>query len=372
MHEIALHNNHNIDDFRAPFTEESLKAPAIQLKAITPYHQGLLTQCLSAVHDMFATFLSIDHVTVKALPIFYFVRIAYAVVVLIKLRCAVVDEKNGAEFPFKEEDLRVEQHLDTLLHTFQRLANEDAFRPARMFMIIVTKLRDGFRMNKAATNGNAPTSQSAPESRVIAIEAGVPDRQKAPLYSNSAAGSKKTSRNSSITHSIAASHTSRELEPVDELRQQQQQQQQPYLQPPLHSQQSQQQRQQHQHQNYSHAQTPLHFLSEVATNDAHSHNMASSSMPYQGPSRRHSVSSGQWYPNQMAHEHSGTMMGGMEYGNNADSALDRAIDMTMSIADGDLSSLFMEGGNYGYNPGIVPEGHMGVYGDSGGGGGSGW
>lgn len=368
MHEIALHNNHNIDDFRAPFTEESLKAPPIQLKSITPYHQGLLTQCLSSVHDMFATFSAIDHVTVKALPIFYFVRIAYAVVVLIKLRCAVVEQKNGAEFPFKAEDLRVEQHLDTLLHTFQRMANEDAFRPARMFMIIVSKLRDGFKINKANAADNALTGLPAHDSHVIAIEAGVPDRQRVPLFSHSAAGSKKTSRKSSTAHSVAASHASRRSEPVEDgvVRQQ------PYAQPPSHPQQPHQQHQQQQHPNYSDAQTPLHFLSEVATTDAHVNNMASSSMPYQHQPQHQSVSSGSWYSNQMPQEHSGMMMGGMEYGGNMDPAFEQAMDMTMSIGDGDLSSLFMESGNYGYSEGMVPEGHMGVYGNGGGGGSGGW
>jgi len=312
MHEIALHHNHNIDDFRAPFTEESLKAPSIQLKSLTPYHQGLLAQCLQSVHDMFRTFTSFDLVTIKAIPIFYFVRIAYAVVVLIKLRCAIVESK--AEMPFREEDLQVDYHLDSLLQAFQRIASEDAFRPAKMFMIVVSKLRDGFKASKGSSQGT-PRADTAP----IVIEAGVPDRRKAPAFSDRIIKKIQSSR----TTSLASTPT-----PQDHMQHQQQMPQQPQ---------------------YSNAQTPLHFLSEVATHDANQ-NMT----PYQA---------NQWYEEGVPQQQQqGMNMNGLPYGNgpNTDPAFEQAMDMTMSIGDGDLSSLFMEGGGYGYGQGMVPEGAIGA------------
>lgn len=331
MHEIALHNNHNIDDFRAPFTEESLKAPSINAKSLTPYHQGLLKSCLTAIHVMLRTFSSFDLVTFKALPIFYFVRVAYAVVVMIKLRCAAVDPTS--ELPFKDDDLQVEYHLDTLLRTFQRLASEDAFRPARMFMVIISKLNDGFKKGKPNV-ANGDGSAAAPP---FATEVGVPDRRRAPHISERVA--RKISQKPTSSHPSVS-----ESQP-----QQYAEQQQPY---PHH--------QQHLQNNpYSHAQTPLHFLSEVATNDA-SHNMAQPSTSYQQP-----IGGSGWYQNTIPQQQPGMMMGDVQY-QTGDPAFDQAMDMTMSIGEGDLSSLFMEG-NYGYGPGVIPEGHMGVQN-----GGSGW
>lgn len=339
MHEIALHNNHNIDDFRAPFTEESLKAPSVQLKALTPYHQGLLTECLAAVHSMFNTFAMFDLTTVKGLPIFYFVRIAYAVVVLIKLRNATVQAKS--ELPFKEEDLRVEDHLDAIVNTFQRLAGEDAFRPARMFMVIISKLRDGFKASKGGKAHPSPKQEGRP----WAIEEGVPDRRRAPAVSIGSV-SKRSSHKGSAAPSVA-SEGPREQE-LDRR----------FYTAPAPAQQH----------TYSNAQTPLHFLSEVATNDAASA-MSSNGATYQ-------QSQPGWYgqtqmPQQMQHQqqHDNAMIIRVQpgsYPTNADPAFEQAMDMTMSIGDGDLSSLFMDGGNYGA-PGLVPEGHVGNYA-----GGSGW
>ena len=57
---------------------------------------------------------------------------------------------------------------------------------------------------------------------------------------------------------------------------------------------------------------------------------------------------------------------------NIDPAFEQAMDMTMSIGEGDLSSLFMEGGNYGYGAGMVPEGNAGMTGHMPGYGGGGW
>lgn len=386
MHEIALHNNHNIDDFRAPFTEESLKAPSLQAKSLTPYHNGLLQQCLTAVHDMFRTFAAFDMVTVKALPIFYFVRIAYAVVVLIKLHNAVSDP--NSDLLFREEDLHVEYHLEKLLEVFQRMAAQDAFRPARMFMVIVGKLLDGFKNSNSNGHRGRGAPPPPPNREPMALEMGVlGDRKISKLDGSSLKTTKpKQSRQSSASEASSQSRTGSlstqsqtqyARHPQQESRQMQPQNgqmlQQPHQQPPHPSMQ-----QQIAQMSYANTQNPLHFLSEVATNNAPASLLGFSTQQQQAQPQQQQEQPQQeqpqqgWYHAPMQHQQSGPML--MNYGQGMDAAsFEQAVDMTMSIGEGDLSSLFMEGNDYGFGPGMIPEGQMGAFGHlSGVGNGGGW
>lgn len=70
IHEIALHYNHNIEDFKAPFTEETFKSAASQ--AISgPTHVDALGACQAAIQDILDSFLACDFEVVYALPVIF-------------------------------------------------------------------------------------------------------------------------------------------------------------------------------------------------------------------------------------------------------------------------------------------------------------
>ncbi len=89
MHEVALHTDHNVDEFKPPFTEENLRgageAGGNSLNHLTPSHIAALSSCLTSIDGIFEAFFSLEIETIRALPVLHFVRIAYAVVVLIKM-----------------------------------------------------------------------------------------------------------------------------------------------------------------------------------------------------------------------------------------------------------------------------------------------
>jgi hypothetical protein len=89
MHEVAMHVDHNVEEFKPPFTEESLRGSGIQEREdampLTPAHISALSTCLTSIDGVFEAFFSIEIEVVRTLPILFFVRIAYAVVVLIKM-----------------------------------------------------------------------------------------------------------------------------------------------------------------------------------------------------------------------------------------------------------------------------------------------
>lgn len=148
VHEIALHINHNVDDFRAPFTEESLRASSGQSVVASPAHTKAIAQCLSAVHAIFDLFFAFDTAMRKALPIFYFVRVAYAVVVLIKIHFAITEPGSEVSKIVTKDQLRVEHYLGTLLRVFRAMDDDKAFRPANRFLLILRKMHEWYQKNK--------------------------------------------------------------------------------------------------------------------------------------------------------------------------------------------------------------------------------
>jgi hypothetical protein len=89
MHEVAMHVDHNVEEFKPPFTEESIRSTRVEeeesSRPLTSAHIAALSTCLTSIDGIFEAFLSLDIDTIRTLPILYFVRIAYAVVVLIKM-----------------------------------------------------------------------------------------------------------------------------------------------------------------------------------------------------------------------------------------------------------------------------------------------
>ena len=152
LHEIALHFNHNIEDFRLPFTEESLKSVNNSSDALTQNQMAALEACLRAAHGVLETMLSFDTPTVKALPmLLYFVRCTYAVVILIKMHVAVCTPNSELGKMMKPEDLKVEHYMDSLIRLFSYVAKEEEFRPHPKILRILGVLRDWFLKHKETT-----------------------------------------------------------------------------------------------------------------------------------------------------------------------------------------------------------------------------
>ena len=312
MHEVALHINHNIDDFRAPFTEESLRAASGQSIIVSPSHSKALTECLTSVHGVLQAFFNMDIATIRALPIFYFVRVAYAVVVLIKLYFAVTAPASEVGKVISKEDLQVEHHLDTLLRIFHTIDDEESFRPANKFLLILGKLREWFTNNKENRNLPRTASKFNPWA--------------------SAASAEDTMKDDKRTDTSVSQRSA----PV-----------QPTSRPSYQQQQS---------QRISSNATPLHVLSAVATQGAGGQPLSSNSSPSTQLQRASPAQAVQQTPMTQPQQfyqrqsESGAPMPAAGYDTSSapDSSdfnmgvgFEQAMDMAMGTTDADLSGMFM-------------------------------
>jgi hypothetical protein len=146
MHEIALH------------TEKSegmgLRDVTVNIDAVlTPAHISALSACLNAIDGMFEAFLGMEVSAIRCLPVFNFVRVAYAVVILIKMYFAACSPKSEFGKVINKDHMKVDQHLENLLEKFRSTAADDKSRPAAKFLVILVMLRSWFqRQSKSGGN----------------------------------------------------------------------------------------------------------------------------------------------------------------------------------------------------------------------------
>ncbi|KIW19030.1 hypothetical protein PV08_03320 [Exophiala spinifera] len=166
MHEIAMHHNHNIDDFRPPFNATPIEGPP-DPDNVTPAHIEALTTCIHSAHAAFEAFLSMDVKMLRALPTLFFVRSSYAAVALIKLYSAVSAKGSKFALIFKTKDLNVEYYLDRMIDTLTKTSEGGMSRVAHKFSLIFNMLKSWHmkRMEPTNNGSNRVSRQHTPAGR---------------------------------------------------------------------------------------------------------------------------------------------------------------------------------------------------------------
>ena len=150
MHEVATHSD-TPDDCKLQPSESLLGSDT----PLPLAHINALSACLTAIDGIFDVFLSLDVHTIRCLPVFNFVRVAYAVVVLIKLYFTASSPKSELGKVINKGQMKVEEHLDNLLDKFRAAAADDRSRPAAKFLVVLVMIRSWFQKQKQSQSGGA-------------------------------------------------------------------------------------------------------------------------------------------------------------------------------------------------------------------------
>ncbi|KAL8673787.1 MAG: hypothetical protein Q9168_001799 [Polycauliona sp. 1 TL-2023] len=149
MHEFAMHLDQDLEFPASSHPQEAQdgRSPA-RAEVLTTAHIGALTTCLTSIHGLFDTFLRLTTEDVRTVPVFYFVRIAYATVLLIKLYVAASAAVSELGKVISTKDLRVEDYLRRLRELFQAGAGSGKCRPARSFFLVLVMLQTWFERQR--------------------------------------------------------------------------------------------------------------------------------------------------------------------------------------------------------------------------------
>ncbi|KAI9692477.1 MAG: hypothetical protein M1822_006708 [Bathelium mastoideum] len=159
LHEIVMHVNHNIDDFRVPVTEESLKGSLKPGDKLTPTQINAITECQNAAIGILETYCGIEWDKIRCIPMFlYFVRIVYAFVILLKLYFAATDPESEIGKLIDPKRLRIDEFLDRVHAQIRPISGSETYRPYAKALFILGKLGEWYRKHKdglatSASNG---------------------------------------------------------------------------------------------------------------------------------------------------------------------------------------------------------------------------
>jgi len=146
--EIALHNNHNIDDFRPPFAESLLHPPASS-QPLTSLHLNAIKTCIFSANTIVSTFLSLPLTSARSLPMFNFIRCSYIYIILLTIHFAALSPKSELGKHINKDGLGIEKSLGDLISKLEGIASEDKCRGARTFAMIMKVMRTWYLRRNA-------------------------------------------------------------------------------------------------------------------------------------------------------------------------------------------------------------------------------
>ena len=160
LHEVALHTKTAPDQLRPPFNTDNFTEGVVGSEPLSAAHIGAISSCLSAVDAVFTTFLSMDTPEIRCLPVYNFVRVAYCIVILVKMYFSASSPNSELGKVISKGNLRVEYFLDALLDKFRQAAADDKSRPAAKFLVVLAMLKSWFLKQEKQENSSSSSNNS--------------------------------------------------------------------------------------------------------------------------------------------------------------------------------------------------------------------
>lgn len=226
LHEIALHSQHNVEEFKTPFMDQTFKGGA-ESAVLGPHHVDALTACQHACRSLLDTFIASDVDTLYTLPILFCksrsfmrhhlskfiltcqiaVRCIYSVVVLIKLYMAAKAPGEMSQI-IKPEDLHVTMYISRLRQIFEEFVKRDESCPHKKFYSVMKRLSGRFsEIERGEVAANMEGAQAAAAlAQAAAKGIGGPmgeafaDAMSSPAIGRSRGNSAQTSRKANAGH----------------------------------------------------------------------------------------------------------------------------------------------------------------------------
>ena len=165
MHEVVLHNRTAADQLRPPFNTDTFKDSVVGLEPLTGAQVSAISACITSAHAIFSAFLALDVPTIRCLPAFNYVRVAYTLVIVLKMYfSASAPGSELGEVIGGKDELKVEYFLDRLQEKFRLVAADDGSRVAQKFIVVLAMLRGWLaKQMKMESKDNGGGSKPSPK-----------------------------------------------------------------------------------------------------------------------------------------------------------------------------------------------------------------
>ena len=140
LHEIALHVDHSPEDFKAPY-QMGIIEPWAGDEIPSQILAGAIVECINCAHSLLNTFLSMSPESLRALPVFSFVRVSFAAFILAKLCLSAANPDSRIGRVLDRSSLKAENFLERAIHHVREIVGTVRSRVPAIFLALLFKLR---------------------------------------------------------------------------------------------------------------------------------------------------------------------------------------------------------------------------------------
>lgn len=143
LHEIAIHDEHPPEDFRPPFRIDK-PLPLQSDVRLTSAHIDSIATIISSAHSMLDLLLSMSINTLRTVPIYVYVRMAYSCIVLTKLYTSTRCSSSQIGPVLSRPALKIGSYLSALIARLTEAVGPMECRSPYTFLGLLMRLNDWF------------------------------------------------------------------------------------------------------------------------------------------------------------------------------------------------------------------------------------
>lgn len=147
LHEIALHDDHPPDTFMPPFNLEKVLSIHLDPQA-KETHIDAVAILISSSHSLLDILLAMDVDVLRALPIFNYVRMSYAIIILTKLYISSKSPGSRVGSALKPDSLKLTSYLDAIIKKLIFAVMPKEFRAPFTFLGFLMRLQAWYKLQE--------------------------------------------------------------------------------------------------------------------------------------------------------------------------------------------------------------------------------
>lgn len=144
--------DHKAESFRPPFFVENVSQKGSRVEPVSPAYVDAIVACIDASQRLLDDLLSIDIVVSRGIPVMYWARMGYAMLVLVKLSLSTSAPASRLGQFVDASSLKVIEYMDRMLAHLLAISDNNRGSGASKFLATVFKLKKWYTRKDRPNN----------------------------------------------------------------------------------------------------------------------------------------------------------------------------------------------------------------------------
>ena len=142
--EVVLYLDHEVEDFRPPYRIKSMHSQTSKAPALSPAYVQAILNLVTTARGVLDAFLNMTYHIVQAAPIIHYIRVCYAMSVLLELYMSSRRQGNELGKIIDADTLRIEHYLSSLQDKLEEAAGAERCRAPEKFKLVLRRMSNWY------------------------------------------------------------------------------------------------------------------------------------------------------------------------------------------------------------------------------------